>query len=117
MRTRLRRDLSAAMKARNPVAVFALRSALAAIENAEAVEVITPRQVAGNEYIAGATSGRAAEVERRALTDTDVRGLVQSQVDQRSMAVREYEKLGRQDVADRLRAEADVLRGYLPSSQ
>ena len=94
-----------------------MRSALAAIENAEAVEVITPRQVAGNEYIAGATSGRAAEVERRALTDADVRGLVQSQVDQRSTAVREYEKLRRQDVADRLRAEADVLRGYLPSSQ
>lgn len=103
------------MKARNRVAVSALRSALVAIENGEAVEVTTPRQVAGNEYIAGATSGRAAEVDRR--DRRRCAGLVQSQVDQRSMAVREYEELGRQDVADRLRAEADVMRGYLPSSR
>jgi uncharacterized protein YqeY len=40
---------------------------------------------------------------------------VQLQVDQRLMAVEEYEKLGRQDDADRLRAEADVLRSYLPA--
>ena len=117
MCARLRRDLLAAIKARDAVAVAALRSALSAIENAEAVEVFAAPDVVGSEHIAGATSGRAAEVERRALTDTDVRGLVQSQVDQRSMAAREYEELGRQGAADRLRAEADVLRGYLPSSR
>jgi hypothetical protein len=35
---RLRRDLTAALKERDPVAVAALRSAIAAIENAEAVD-------------------------------------------------------------------------------
>jgi uncharacterized protein len=39
MRTRLRRDLIVAMEARDDVAVVALRSAIAAIDNAEAVEV------------------------------------------------------------------------------
>ena len=115
MRTRLRRDLLVAMKARDSVAVTALRSALSAIENAEAVDVVAPPRVLGSEYIAGATSGRAAELGRRVLTDADEQGLVQLQVDQRLMAVGEYEKLGCHDDADRLRAEADVLRSYLPA--
>jgi uncharacterized protein len=42
IRTRLRRALPAAMKARDRTTVAALRSALAAIDNAEAVEVNTP---------------------------------------------------------------------------
>ena len=117
MRSRLRRDLSLAIKAQDRVAVAALRAALAAIENAEAVEVTSAPHVTGNEHFAGATSGHGAEVQRRALTDIDERGLVQSQVDQRSVAAQEYEALGRHDAADRLRAEADVLRGYLDASQ
>jgi hypothetical protein len=79
VRTLLRRDLLVAMK---PHAVAALRSALAAIENAEAVEAIPSPQAARSEHIAGATPRRAAEVERRVLTAADGRGLVQSQVDQ-----------------------------------
>ena len=109
----LRRDLLVAMKARDSVAVAALRSALAAIENAEAVEAIPSQQPARSEHIAGATSHREAEVERRVLTAADERGLVQSQVNQRLMAAREYEKRGRQGDADRLLAEVDVLRGHL----
>ena len=113
MRTRLRSDLSVAIKARDTVAIAALRCALAVIENAEAVEVLAAPHVSGSQYVAGAVSGQAAEVERRELTGTDERELVQSQVDQRTIAAKEYEKLGRQDAADRLRAEADVLRSYL----
>ena len=116
MRSRLRRDLSAAIKARDSVAVSALRTALAAIENAEAVDVISAPPITGNEHFAGATSGHGAAVQRRALTNADEAALVQSQVDQRSMAAQEFEALGRQDVADLLRAEADVLRAYLATS-
>jgi uncharacterized protein YqeY len=58
-------------------------------------------------------SGQASETERRELTDTDERELVGSQVEQATIAAQEYEKLGCQDAADRLRAEAGVLRGYL----
>jgi uncharacterized protein YqeY len=114
VRTLLRRDLLVAMTARDSIAVAALRSALAAIENAEAVEAIPSPQAARSQHIAGATPRRAAEVERRVLTAADERGLVQSQVDQPLMAAGEYEKLGRQGDADRLLAQADVLRSYLP---
>lgn len=118
MRTRLRHDLTAAIKARDLTATRALRSALSAIENAEAAEVIHDPPVAtGSQYIATSTAGLgAAEVERRVLSDRDVHALVQSQVDERLLAAEEYESLRRGDLASQLRAEADVLGHYLHPS-
>ena len=69
--------------------------------------------VTGSQHVAGAGSDPAAEVERHEIARADERELVQSQVDQRTIAATQNEKLGRQDAADRLRAEADVLRSYL----
>jgi uncharacterized protein YqeY len=119
MRTRLRQALTAAIKARDRTTTRALRSALSAIENAEATEVIhDPRVATGSEYIAGSTAGLgAAEVERRVLSDSDVHALVQAQVDERLLAAEEYERCRRGDLASQFRAEADVLRQYLHPSQ
>lgn len=102
------------MKARDLVAVAALRSALAAIENAEASDLIgDPQQVATSEYVAGSTVGLGAtDVTRRVLRDSDVHAIVQAQVAERSVAAEKYDELGRPDHAGRLRAEADVLRQY-----
>jgi uncharacterized protein len=115
MRTRLRDGLTAALKARDRVAVGALRSALAAIDNAEAVPVERPPAgVAGNEHVAGAATGPgAAEAERRHLTAADLRSIVENEVRERSAAAQEYERNGRGDLAGRLRAEAEVLGRYL----
>jgi len=118
MRASLRSDLTAALKARNRVAIAALRSALSAIENAEAVPIDQPMnnaaEVTGNEHVAGAVIGLgAAEVERRHLTDADLRSIVENEVRERLVAAEEYEKSSRNDVAERLRAEAEVLRRYL----
>ena len=108
----LRRALTAALKARDAVAVSALRSALAAVENAGAVDAAqAPAPVSGP--IAGAVSGLgASEVERRPV---DVRAVVAAEVDQRRSAAREYADLGRPDRAERLHAEADVLAAHLRS--
>lgn len=116
MRTRLRRDLIIAMKARDDVAVVALRSAIAAIDNAEAVDVCeASRHDESSEHIAGASAGvGSAEAERRVLSDADVRAVVRAQADERSQAAQEYEELGRDKIAERLRREAQLLRGYLP---
>jgi uncharacterized protein len=108
----LRRALTTALKARDAVAVSALRSALGAIENAGAVD---PGQAPppGDGPIAGAVEGLGAgEVERRPV---DVRAVVAAEVDQRRAAAREYADLGRPDRAERLRAEADVLAAHLRS--
>ncbi|MFE0024316.1 GatB/YqeY domain-containing protein [Amycolatopsis sp. NPDC059021] len=120
MRTELRRDLTAAIKDRDRVAVAALRSALAAIENAEAVPVDQHRkagEVSGEHVAAAAVGLGAAEVERRHLTEADVREIVAREVSERTASAAEYERLGRGDDADRLRAEAGVLGRYLPAGR
>src|SRR5918996_2373390 len=62
LRERLRAALPEAMKARDAVAVAALRSALAAIDNAEAVAAAPAPPGAGSADVAGAAVGvRAAE--------------------------------------------------------
>ena len=108
----LRLALTAALKARDRVAVSALRSALGAIENAGAADPAhAPPPSAGP--IAGAVAGLgASEVERRPV---DVRAVVAAEVEQRRAAAREYADLGRPDRAERLRAEADVLAAHLRS--
>lgn len=117
MRASLRDDLTAALKARDRIAVTALRSALAAIENAEALPGEHPLDTTTeNEYFGGASIGLgAAEAERRQLTDADLRSIVENEVQERSVAAAEYEQLGQQGEAERLRAEAEVLGRYLIS--
>lgn len=117
MRANLRDDLTAALKARDRVAVAALRSALAAIENAEAVPVSHELDSAvGDQHFGGSAGGLgAAEAERRHLTEADLRAIVGSEVRERVAAAAEYEGLGQPAVAERLRAEAQVLDRYLAS--
>ncbi|MGZ5290643.1 MAG: GatB/YqeY domain-containing protein [Actinomycetota bacterium] len=111
--TRLRDDLTAALKARDPVTVAALRSALTALDNAGAVEVPASR-VEGTEHIAGATAGvGSTDIARRVLTESDVTAILRSQIEEHSRAASEYARIGRDDIAERLRSEAEVLAAYL----
>ncbi|MVU76605.1 hypothetical protein GPX89_05020 [Nocardia sp. ET3-3] len=111
LRDRLRTALPAAMKARDRAATAALRSALAAIDNAEAVD--------GSEIRAGAIENSAvglgtAEVARRELTEADVAAIVRAEIDDRLTAAKEYETLpGGFDRAAALRAEAAALTTHL----
>ncbi|MET8032007.1 hypothetical protein [Streptomyces sp. NPDC005345] len=115
LRSLLRTDLVAAMKARRTEAVSALRTAIAVIDNAEAVD--TPAQAsvhAVSEHVAGARTGvGSTEAERRVLSLDDVRALLQAQVDDRTGEADRYDTYGQRDAALRLRREADVLRQYL----
>ncbi|TDD71287.1 hypothetical protein E1262_06660 [Jiangella aurantiaca] len=114
LRTRLRTDLAAAMKARRPEVVTALRTALAAVDNAEAVDLPQDLAAANSEHVAGANAGLgAAEAERRELSVGDVRAILRSQVAERRTEADRYDAHGRHDAADRLRREADALGLYL----
>jgi uncharacterized protein YqeY len=110
MRASLHDGLKTALKEKDRVALTALRSALAAIDNAEAVPLDHP---VDNGSAAGVG---ATEVERLHLTEADVRSIVEKEVRERTVAAQEYERLGRDDVAERLRSEAGVLSRYLPPS-
>lgn len=114
IRIRMRRALTAAMKARDQRAVAALRSALAAIDNAEAVEAAGEGHPPGEGRIAGAVLGvGAAEVARRTLTPAETQAIVRQEVAERQTAAQAYERAGQSGPAERLRAEAEVLRAYL----
>ena len=105
------------MKARDPVAVAALRSAIAAIDNAEAADVMLapPSRTSSGHVVGGVPGLGSAEVRRRDLSDADVRAIVSAEVHERIAAARDLETLGRKDAADRLRREAAVLGPYLHS--
>ena len=115
VRDRLRRALSAAMKTRDATAVAALRSALAAIDNAEAVDPTqAPPPTAGHADLAGTVAGlRATEVARRTLTDAEMAAIVRAEVTDRQAAASAYERAGQRDHAERLRAEAATLSSHL----
>jgi hypothetical protein len=112
LRERLRAALPVAMKARDRVAVAALRSTLAALDNAEAVD--RPASVDERLAIEQIPVGvGAAEVERLVLTPEQVESIVRAEVAERETAAREYEVAGRPERAEQLRSEARVLTAHL----
>ena len=105
IRRRLRDALYSALKARDEVATAALRSAVSAIANAEAVAPAPAKLRLGL---------GAGDVQRRDLSDDELLAIMRAEVDQRVAASTEYERLGQGEKAQRLRAEADVLRALAP---
>lgn len=136
LRDRLRRALPAAMKARDRPAVTALRSALAAIDNAEAFDpdealpegvydVLEPAGWepadpdaddvdAAHPGFAGTIAGvGATEVERRSLTPKQVEGIVRAEIETREVAATVLEGVGKHEHAERVRAEMKVLLSHV----
>jgi hypothetical protein len=111
---RLRRQLTAALKARDKNAVSVLRSALSAIGNAEAIGPGEPGSgqaaAAGSAHFAGTAAGLgAAEAQRRHLTETDVAAIVGAEADEREAAASQYERAGHADQAAGLRRGTRAL--------
>ena len=119
IRSRLRRALTEALKARDKGAASALRSALSAIGNAEAVdpgEVSRPG-ASGSIHFAGAAAGlRAAEAERRHLTEADVAAIVRAEAAEREAAASQYERTGHDEQAAGLRHGTRALLDALAGS-
>ena len=111
VRQRLSAALAPAMKARDRVAVAAIRSALAAVSNAEAVPVDTVPSAGAIE--AAALGAGSADAPRRELSEDDVLAVVALEVADRDRAAAEMTGHGHHEEAQRLTAEADVLRALL----
>jgi uncharacterized protein YqeY len=84
-------DMTAAMKARDAARTSTLRMVKAAIMHRE--------KEGGDE-----------------LSDEDVMKLLRSQLKQRRDSVDQYQKAGRQDLADKETAEIAVIESYLPQA-
>ncbi len=92
LKTQLRSDLTAAMKDRDQLRSGTLRMALTAITNEE---------------VAGKSS--------RELTDADVITVLTKEAKKRREAATAYDDANRTDLADKERAELEVLSAYLPA--
>lgn len=110
LRERMRAALSTAMKSRDRVAVTALRSALGAVDNAEAVDVAEHRAGALEN---SATGLGVAEVARRELTEQDIEQIVRAEIAERLSVAAQYHALEQTDRAASLRAEAKALTDLL----
>lgn len=91
LKARLRSDLTAAMKARDTTTTGTLRMVLAAL---------TTEEVAGS--------------EARELSDADVVRVLQREVKKRAESAEVYAGAGREELAERERAEIAVIERYLP---
>ena len=113
LRTRLRTDLRAAMKAQRRDEMAALRNLIAAIDNAEAVEEASAAPPPSSEHVAGAVSGLGtAEAARRSLSAHDLQRIIETELWERDAQAGRLTLLGRPDDASRLRAEAEVIARY-----
>ena len=111
VQARLQQALRAALQARDAAAVSALRSAQAAIGNAEAVAAPPgSRAPGGNRHFAGTVEGLgAAETRRRFVSAAEAEEIIRTEIDERDEAADLYERAGHADRAARLRREAGAL--------
>jgi uncharacterized protein YqeY len=115
MKEALRADLQSAMKARDRDAVAALRSLLAAIDNAEAVDVdVAANSNVSSEHVAGGVAGLgAAERPRRELSEAELIAIVAEERRQHLDAAARAESAGLPDIARTHAAQAGALDAYL----
>jgi hypothetical protein len=102
IRNCLRSDLTTAIKYRDQLWVRVLRSAIASIDNAEAVQA--PASADG-------TVGYA-DVPRLSLDRAQLLHVFEAEVGERQEAIATYESVGQREEAATLRLEIDLLRGY-----
>lgn len=117
LRELLGTELRSAMSERDRIAVTALRCAIAALDNAEAVdvaEVADHSQLTAGEHVAGARGGLgAAEFPRRVLSASQQIAVVINEISDRRSAADTHERRGARESAIRLRMEAAVLEQTL----
>ena len=91
LKVRINDDLKAAMRAGDAQRRDALRLLLAAVKQREVDE-------------------------RKDLADTDVVAVIERMIKQRRESIAQFEKGGRQDLAQKERFESDLLQGYMPQA-
>jgi uncharacterized protein YqeY len=108
LKSRIRADLKAAMRARQDEETGLLRMLLAAIDDAEAVPV--PE---GCGYVSRAFGDETGEVPRRVVTAELLHAILLRERAARHDAAKEMDRVGRPDRAEALRFHAEIVARYL----
>jgi hypothetical protein len=101
---RLKTDMIRARKNGDRETDRTLRTLLAAIDNAEAVDQAMVPQP---------TYDLSGEVPRKTLTELDIQRTLLEEIAQRTSAIEAYEQHGRNDEAVGLKTEVALIRSYL----
>lgn len=110
LRVGLRRRLSEVVRNRDRVAVAALREAISALDNAEAVPIDTDLNDQVGQYVAGGVVGLSAgEAERRVLDAEAQQAVMRTIIDARLAAANTYDQHGQSERAADLRLGAEIL--------
>jgi alkanesulfonate monooxygenase SsuD/methylene tetrahydromethanopterin reductase-like flavin-dependent oxidoreductase (luciferase family) len=110
----LRQDLRAALKSRSPETISALRTTIAAIDNAEAVQHGTQTPRSADDSIAHSSPGvGSTEVPRRELTISEVHAIVRDLIGEYETQGEYYRSIRQYHRAESLERQADILRTYL----
>lgn len=112
LRARMRQALPEAMRARDKVAVSALRTTLAALDNAEAVPV-HEAELHGMAIEQSPAGAGAAEAARSELSERSVADIVRAEITERLETAAQLDASAHADRAARLRAEAAALLRFL----
>jgi uncharacterized protein YqeY len=115
LRVRLRRDLTAAMKARRNEEVATIRTLMAAIDNAEAagIEPPTSTTLPNSRDFAGAVLGiGSGDTPRRELDAAELDEILGAEIADRRAHEAQYGAGGRSDAAERMRREAELITRY-----
>ena len=104
----MRADLTVAMRERDKVRVRALRTALAAIANAEAPPLADAPSWADEPVV-----GALVEHRRLELAPGDIERILHAEIADRVDTATQFETHGRVDEAETVRAEAAVIGSYL----
>ena len=91
LRAQIVEDMKTAMRAKDAPRLSAIRLLLASLKQREVDERIE-------------------------LTDTDVLAIIEKMIKQRRDSIEQFEKGGRQDLADKEQFEITVLQGYMPAA-
>jgi hypothetical protein len=114
LRAALRHGLTTALKARDSDAMAALRTAIAAIDNAQAVPAAGLTPPAASAHVAGARSGvGSTEAARRQLSNSELRDILLDEITEHAREADRYDALGQAGAAQRLRRQARTLEAYL----
>ena len=114
LRAALRQGLTTALKARDTEALAALRTAIAAIDNAEAIATTDTHRPVTSADIAGASSGvGSTEAVRQSLSIGQLRDIVRGQITEYAREADRYDALGQPDAAHRLRHRARILAAHV----
>jgi uncharacterized protein YqeY len=113
VRSRLRRALTNAMKARDPIGIAAFRTVLAALDNAEAADLSDAPTVQHGRIAGGVAGLGTGDVPRSELTEARATEIARAHVIEWRTAAGVYERSENHDRVTRLRAEADALAAVL----